>query len=80
MSKLLVATHPMAAHVNPMLAVSESLSKGVHDIIFNTAELLREEVKARGLRFAPLLGNANYDHRRLGDLVPQLTTAAPGES
>ena len=25
-----------------------------------------------------LLGNANYDHRRLGDLVPQLTTAAPG--
>jgi UDP:flavonoid glycosyltransferase YjiC (YdhE family) len=61
-SKLLVATHPMAAHVNPMLAVSESLSKGVHDIIFNTSEL-REEVEASGLRFAPLLGNANYDHR-----------------
>jgi UDP:flavonoid glycosyltransferase YjiC (YdhE family) len=76
-SKLLVASHPMAGHVNPMLAVSESLSKGVHDMIFNTSEL-REEVEARGLRFAPLLGNANYDHRRLGELVAQLRTAAPG--
>jgi UDP:flavonoid glycosyltransferase YjiC (YdhE family) len=77
-SKLLVASHPMSGHVNPMLAVSESLSKGVHDIIFNTFERSREEVEARGLRFAPLLGSANYDHRRLGELLPQLRTAAPG--
>jgi hypothetical protein len=62
-SKLLVASHSMAGHVNPMLAVSESLSKGVHDIIFNTSKLSREEVEARGLRFAPLLGNASFDHR-----------------
>ena len=68
----------MAGHVNPMLAVSESLSKRGHDIIFNTAELFREKVEARGLRFAALLGNANYDYRRLGELVPQLRTAAPG--
>ncbi|MCU1314236.1 MAG: hypothetical protein JWM54_1993 [Acidobacteriaceae bacterium] len=27
-------------------------------IIFNTSKLSREEVEARGLRFAPLLGNA----------------------
>jgi UDP:flavonoid glycosyltransferase YjiC (YdhE family) len=77
-SKLLVASHPMAGHVNPMLAVSESLSKGVRETIFNTSKLSREEVEARGLRFAPLLGNASYDHRRLGELVPQLRTAAPG--
>ena len=78
MSRILVASHPMAGHVNPMLAVSESLSKRGHDIIFNTSELFREKVEARGLRFAALLGNANYDYRRLGELVPQLRTAAPG--
>src|SRR3984893_8990140 len=66
----------MAGHVNPMLAVSESLSKRGHDIISNTSELFRERVEARGLRFAPLLGNANYDYRQLGELVPQLRTAA----
>jgi hypothetical protein len=52
-SKLPVATHPMAAHVNPMLAVSESLSQGVHHIIFNTAELLREEGKRVGCASLP---------------------------
>jgi hypothetical protein len=76
LSRILVASHPMAGHVNPMLAVSESLSKRGHDIIFNTSELFRERVEARGLRFAPLLGNANYDYRQLGELVPQLRTAA----
>jgi len=32
-------------------------------------------VEAAGLHFVPLVGNANYDYRRLGELIPELWTA-----
>ncbi|HWZ59277.1 MAG TPA: nucleotide disphospho-sugar-binding domain-containing protein [Gemmatimonadaceae bacterium] len=78
MSTILVAVTPMAGHVNPMLVVAESLRARGHDVIFTTSELFREKVDAAGIRFVPLLGNANYDYRRLGELIPGLQSAAPG--
>jgi MGT family glycosyltransferase len=78
MSTILMAVTPMAGHVNPMLTVAESLRSRGHDVLFNTADLFREQVESRLLHFVPLLGNANYDYRQLGDLVPELRTASPG--
>ena len=78
MSRILVAVTPLAGHVNPMLIVAESLGKAGHEVFFNTADLFRERVEAAGLRFLPLRGNANYDFHHLGELIPELWTAAPG--
>lgn len=78
MGRILVASTPLAGHVNPMLLVAESLSRQGHDVYFHTAEVFREKVETAGLRFLPLLGNANYDYRKMGEVVPELRTAAAG--
>src|SRR5260370_41766331 len=78
MGRILVAVTPLAGHVNPMLLVAEFLCTHGHDVFFHTAEAFREKVKATGLRFLPLLGSANYDYRKMGEVVPELRTAAPG--
>jgi UDP:flavonoid glycosyltransferase YjiC (YdhE family) len=64
-STVLVAVTPLAGHVNPMIVVAEYLSKQGYNVLFNTAETFRQKVEASGLRFLPLLGNANYDYHQL---------------
>ena len=66
MGRILVASTPLAGHVNPMLLVAESLSRQGHDVYFHTAEVFLEKVETAGLRFLPLLGNANYDSAKWG--------------
>jgi MGT family glycosyltransferase len=78
MGKILVAVTPLAGHVNPMLLVAESLCRHGHDVVFHTAEAFREKAEAVNLRFLPLLGSANYDYRKMGEVVPELRTATPG--
>jgi hypothetical protein len=56
----------------------ESLRWHGHDVFFHTAEAFRQKIEAVNLRFLPLLGNANYDYRKMGEVVPELRTAAPG--
>lgn len=58
-----------------MLLVAEYLRQQGHEILFQTADLFRSKVEARGLRFYPLPGNANYDYHRLGELIPELQQA-----
>jgi MGT family glycosyltransferase len=78
MGRILVAVTPLAGHVNPMLLVAESLCRQGHDVFFHTAEAFREKVASVNLRFLPLLGSANYDYRKMGEVVPELRTATPG--
>lgn len=75
MSRILVSVTPLVGHVGPMIAVAAFLSMQGHDVIFNTSDLFREKVEAAGLHFLPLLGNANYDYRKLGELIPELRMA-----
>jgi UDP:flavonoid glycosyltransferase YjiC (YdhE family) len=61
-----------------MLLVAESLRSHGHDVFFHTAEAFREKAESVSLRFLPLLGNANYDYRKMGEVVPELRTADSG--
>jgi len=75
MSKVLIAAAPLAGHVGPMLIIADFLRQQGHDILFNSSDLFREKAETRDLRFLPLAGNANYDYRRLGELIPGLRTS-----
>lgn len=74
MSKVLIAAAPLAGHAGPMLKVADYLRQQGHDVLFNCSDFFREKAEARDLRFFPLVGNANYDYRQLGELIPGLRT------
>jgi MGT family glycosyltransferase len=74
MSKVLIAAAPLAGHAGPMLIIAGFLRQQGHDVIFSSSDFFRENAEARDLRFFPLLGNANYDYRQLGELIPGLRT------
>ncbi|MBB6145393.1 MGT family glycosyltransferase [Silvibacterium bohemicum] len=74
MSKVLIAAAPLAGHAGPMLIVAEYLRQQGHDVLFSSSDFFREKAEARDLRFLPLMGNANYDYRQLGELIPGLRT------
>ncbi|WP_158942941.1 glycosyltransferase [Granulicella sp. S190] len=76
MSRILVAVTPLAGHVKPMMPVAQQLVKEGHQVFFQTSDIFSEQIKAAGLEFLPLIGNANYDYHRLGEFVPELFTAA----
>lgn len=76
MSRILVAVTPLAGHVKPMLPVAQQLARDGHQVFFQTSGNFSAQVEAAGLHFLPLLGNANYDYRRFGELIPELWTAA----
>jgi UDP:flavonoid glycosyltransferase YjiC (YdhE family) len=59
-----------------MLPPAQQLVSEGHEVFFLTADTFSSQVEALGLKFLPLLGNANYDYHHLGELVPELRTAA----
>ena len=67
---------PLAGHVSPMLVIAEFLRQQGDEILFNTSELFRERAQDCGLRFLPLMGNANYDYHQLGELISESRPAA----
>jgi MGT family glycosyltransferase len=75
---ILVTVTPTPGHVNPMLAIARHLQEQGHSILFNTAEVFREEVESEGLRFLPLIGKANLDYRTFNKFIPEGKTLTPG--
>jgi MGT family glycosyltransferase len=59
-----------------MLPVAQRLVRDGHQVFFQTSDIFSAQVEAAGLQFVSLLGNANYDYHRLGELIPELRTAA----
>ena len=59
-----------------MLPVAQQLIRDGHQVFVQTSDIFSAQVETAGLHFVPLLGNANYDYRRLGELIPELWTAA----
>jgi UDP:flavonoid glycosyltransferase YjiC (YdhE family) len=74
MSKVLIAAAPLAGHAGPMLIIADFLRQQGHDVLFSSSDFFREKAEARDLHFFPLVGNANYDYRQLGELIPGLRT------
>jgi MGT family glycosyltransferase len=59
-----------------MLPVAQQLVRDGHQVFFQTSDIFSAQVEAAGLQFLSLPGNANYDYHRLGELIPELRTAA----
>ena len=78
MNNILAAAMPTPGHVNPMLAAACHLRDSGHRVIFNTAEVFRDQIESSGIRFVPLEGFANFDYPRLDDAFPERKKFAPG--
>jgi hypothetical protein len=78
LTNILVTVTPTPGHINPILAIACHLRDRGHSIIFNTADVFREQVESEGLRFVPLLGNANLDYRTFNKFLPEGKTLTPG--
>jgi hypothetical protein len=76
MSRILVAVTPLAGHVKPMLPVAQQLVRDGHQVFYQTSDIFSAQVEAATLQFFSLLGNANYDYHRIGELIPELRTPA----
>jgi len=79
MSRILLAATPAVGHVKPMLNLAQPLVEEGHEVFFQTSDIFAAQVEAAGLTFLPLLGNANYDYRRIHELIPELRTASPND-
>jgi MGT family glycosyltransferase len=75
---ILFAVTPAPGHVNPLLAIACDLRDRGHSIIFNTAEVFREQVEAADLPFIPFRGFANFDYRNLDEHFPERKNFKPG--
>lgn len=75
---ILFAASPSPGHVNPMLAIARSLRDRGYPILFNTAELFREQVTEMGLSFEPFTGFADFDYRNLEEAFPERKNFKPG--
>jgi UDP:flavonoid glycosyltransferase YjiC (YdhE family) len=53
-----------------MLAIGRHLRDRGHRVLFNTAEVFREQVESAGLWFSPLSGKANIDYRNREEVFP----------
>jgi MGT family glycosyltransferase len=64
MSHILVCAVPNPGHVGPMLTVATHLKEIGYEVTFNTSQYFRDQVESAGIRFASMIGKANYDYRR----------------
>ena len=76
MSRILLAATPAVGHVRPMLNMALPLVEEGHQVFFQTGDLFAAQVEAAGMTFLPLLGKANFDHRRIPEQFPELLDAA----
>jgi len=75
---ILVTATPAPGHVDPLLSIACHLRDQGYAILFNTAEVFRKQVESEGIRFAPLIGRANFDYRTFNKFMPEGQTLTPG--
>ena len=78
MTHILLTATPTPGHIEPMLATACHLRDCGHSVLFNTAEVFRHNVESQGIRFAPLIGKANFDYRTFNKFLPEGQALAPG--
>lgn len=76
--RILFAATPAAGHLNPILSLANIAMARGDEALIATGSHLRTTVEASGASFAPLLGAADLDLRRLDHVFPQRTTMPPG--
>lgn len=77
MPKIIVAAPPVTGELTPLLELASALAERGHEITVLTGSRFRAAVEGRGLAFAPLSGEADFDDRLLGQL-PERMELSPG--
>jgi MGT family glycosyltransferase len=78
MSHIVFSVTPTPGHVNPLILIAKHLKEQGHSIVFQCADVFKDQIEAVGLQFAPLEGLANHDYRESKTIWPELATAEPG--
>lgn len=76
--KFLLASPPMAGHLNPLLSIGRILTAHGHQVAAMTGSFLRNRVEATGARFIPLQPGADQDTRDMAALFPEHRHIVPG--
>ncbi|MFG1925201.1 glycosyltransferase [Cryptosporangium sp. NPDC048952] len=78
MSRVIVASVPLAGHVFPMIQIAGDLVAAGHDVTVVTGERFTDLAERAGARMRPLSGKAAFDDRRLNELFPARVSLPPG--
>jgi UDP:flavonoid glycosyltransferase YjiC (YdhE family) len=76
--RIILASQPIAGHVNPVLAAARILVAAGHDIVMTTGSHFRDVVEASGARFKPLPPGADLDLTDIDTLWPERKALPPG--
>jgi UDP:flavonoid glycosyltransferase YjiC (YdhE family) len=76
--KVLLASSPIAGHLNPLLVAAGMLKNAGHETALYTGSLFRGKIEAAGVRFFPLPADVDFDLRDLGAAFPEWKQYTPG--
>jgi MGT family glycosyltransferase len=76
--RVLLASSPIAGHVNPLLVVGRILKNAGHETALYTGSLFRKKIEAAGLGFFPLPADVDFDLRDFGAAFPEWKQYTPG--
>jgi UDP:flavonoid glycosyltransferase YjiC (YdhE family) len=78
MTSIVVATPPFTGEMQPLLQIAAGLASRGHDVTMLTGSRFQQQVRAAGVGFIALQGDADFDDRRLAEHRPAIADAAPG--
>src|SRR3979490_3130333 len=69
--KILIACTTFTGHLNPMLSIGRILVEEGHEVVFQTASMVRDRVEGIGAIFRPFPAEYDYDLRDLDAVFPE---------
>ena len=78
MTSIVVAAPPFTGEMQPLLQIAGGLASRGHDVTMLTGSRFDQQVRAAGVGFVALQGDADFDDRRLAEHRPAIARAAPG--
>jgi MGT family glycosyltransferase len=76
--RILIASTPLAGHLNPLLAIGRSLIKEGHEVVGLSASVMRDRIEKIGATFRAFPGRANIDLNDRDTLFPEWKKIPPG--
>src|SRR3981081_221997 len=77
--KILIACTTFTGHLNPMVSIGRILVEEGHEVVFQTAGMVRDRVEGIGAIFRPFPPEYDYDLRDLDAVFPERKSLPPPE-
>jgi MGT family glycosyltransferase len=76
--KILIASTPLAGHLNPLLAIGRTLIDEGHEVLGLSATMMRDRIEGVGAAFRAFPARADLDLSDRDGLSPEWETTPPG--